>query len=267
MARQTRSRGRPWTVALLCLALPALPHGVRLRARDRLLALQAVLGRGLGEPGLPAADREARAESNRVSALEAQVEQLRRLLREAGAAREVVERGNGARTIPAMAHPLARGADLLQRLVLDRGRADGVEEGQAVLAGDALVGRVARVLETRCEVLLVTDPQFQVRATLTRPEGEVEGLLRGDGSPLLLFVPALQDPSAPAPEARPGDAVHTSRQSLLCAVPVVCGTVEEVVRLPGVPIPVARVLPAMDPLRLERVVVLQSGVALQAGGS
>lgn len=259
MRRQHAAKPRPWTVALLCLALPALPHAVRLRARDRLLALQAVLGRGLGEPGLTPADPggAARAESNRVQLLEAQLEQMRRLLREAGAARQVVERGSGARTIPATAHPLARGADLLQRLVLDRGRQDGVREGQAVLCGDALVGRVARVLETRCEVLLCTDPQFSLRATILRPEGEVEGMLRGDGSPLLLFQPALTDPSAPAPLPVKGETVHTSRQSVLCGLPVPAGSVEEVVRLPGVPIPVARVLPAFDPDRLERVVVLQ----------
>lgn len=259
MRRQQATKSRPWTVALLCLAIPALPHAVRLRARDRLLAFQALVARGLGEPGLTPvdADGSARAEGNRVQLLEAQLEQMRRLLTQAGAAREVIERGSDARTIPATAHPLARGADLLQRLVLDRGRADGVREGQAVLAGDALVGRVARVLETRCEVLLCTDPQFSVRATILRPDGEVEGILSGDGSPLLLFTPALADPSAPAPVPVAGETVHTSRQSVLCGLPVPAGSVSEVTRLPGVPIPVARVLPAFDPDRVERVFVLQ----------
>ena len=259
--RRSAAKPRPWTVALLCLALPALPHGVRLRARDRLLALQAALSRGLGEPGLAAPpDAAARAESNRIKLLEAQLEQQRRLLREAGAAREVIERGADARTIPALAYPLARGADLLQRIVLDRGAVDGVREGQVVLAGSALVGRVGRVLDARCEVLLVTDPQFQVRATILRPEGELEGILRGDGSPFLVFQPAVTDPSAPAPLPRAGEEVLTSRHSLLCALPVPAGAVEEVVRLPGVPLPVARVLPAFDPERLERVVILQGGL-------
>lgn len=269
-----RSGGRPaasrWTAWLpvgACLLLPALPATVRDRARERLLDLHARLARLAG-------DREAREEAgpgdDRVKLLEAENAGLRRALLEAGAVRELAEAGPRVRLIPAEAMPLGAGRELLHRIVLGRGRQDGVLPGHPVLAGDALVGMVAATSEGTCEVRLVSDPSFRIRATLPRALGDVEGLLLGDGTGLLSFQPAILDPTAPAPVPQVGETILSSRASLLCGVPAVLGVVVEVVRVPGSTVPQGRVRPTVDLDRLSSVVIVRPGsdeVAAPGAGS
>ena len=57
-----------------------------------------------------------------------------------------------------------------RRVVLvDRGRRDGVARGMGVAKGDRVVGRVHRVFEDLCTVLLLTDPACRIRATFLPP--------------------------------------------------------------------------------------------------
>jgi hypothetical protein len=239
-----------------CLLLPALPAAVRDRARERLLGLHARLARLAGERDV--ADAAGSDPSDdRVRLLDAEVARLRRALLEAGAVRELAEAGPRVRLIPAEAMPLGAGRELTHRVALGRGRQDGVLAGHPVLAGDALVGLVAAASEGTCEVRLVTDPSFRIRATLPRAAGDVEGMLQGDGTGLLSFQPALLDPTAPAPVPQVGETILSSRASLLCGVPAVLGVVVEVVRVPGSTAPQARVRPTVDLDRLSSVVIVR----------
>lgn len=261
MRQRQRSRLGPWALVLLCVGCALLPAGLRRAARDRLLVLHARLAAGVSDADPPAAPAE-RARSNRIRLLESQVLHLQQLLDEAGAAPEVVRLEPEADLIPADAFPLAGAADHVQRVVINRGRLDGIRAGLPVLAGDALVGTVAAVSPSTSEVRLVTDPTFTVRATIRRPDGEeLEGLVRGDGSGLLGFEPALLDEAAPTPVPREGETLLCSRQSVLCGVPALVGAVVAVEERPGASLPLARVLPAVDVGRLERLVVVRRAEA------
>jgi rod shape-determining protein MreC len=241
-----------------CLAVAFAPLDLRRRARAELLDLHAWLLTVV--PGV-SAEAAVASDSNRVRLLETEVTRLRRALLEAGSASELVQQAPDVRLIPAEVLPLAGGADVLRRVALARGERDGVRPGQPVLADGVLVGRVANVTPATCEVLLVTDPEFRIRAALARPEGEVEGLLVGDGSALLRFEPALLNDAELAPRPEVGETVASSRASILCGVPAVIGAVESVERPPGAGQALGRVRPGFDPTRLDRVVVVQAGKA------
>jgi rod shape-determining protein MreC len=61
-----------------------------------------------------------------------------------------------------------------QRLVLRRGRVDGVREGSPVVAGgDYVIGRVVKVARHTCEVQLVSDPGFRISANIEGDERAV----------------------------------------------------------------------------------------------
>jgi hypothetical protein len=251
--------GRSWLLVALSLGLAALPAGPRALVRDRLLDLHVRLMTLTSGAVVASGPAGAAGDDAQTRALQAENLRLRRALQDAGAARELVADTPRARLIPADALPLAGGDELLRRVALARGRQDGVREGQAVLTRDGLVlvGVVARVTATTCEVRLVTDPTFVIHATISRAGGEVEGLLRGDGSDALSFCPAILDPAAPAPLPQVGETVLCSRASGLCGVPAVLGVVASVDRAPGTGLPRARVRLVTDVLRLGSVVILR----------
>jgi rod shape-determining protein MreC len=64
-----------------------------------------------------------------------------------------------------------------QILILDRGSADGLRVGMAVVDPDYYVGQIVEVEENRSKVLLITDPNASVGAVLlqTRGDGVVYG--------------------------------------------------------------------------------------------
>jgi cell shape-determining protein MreC len=263
MQQRGLAQHRPWAAVLLCLGLVALPAQWRRQVRARLLTVHARLAdlSGLDRRGQRERDVDAGVTA-RERLLESQLLQLRSALADAGAAREVFDLEPDAELIPARAYPLGRGVDLTHRIILDRGRQDGVVSGLPVLAGRALVGRVAQVTETTCEVRLINDPTFRVRASIHRADGEpIEGLLKGDGSESLIFEPAMLDPAAPLPSLRLGDTLLCSRASVLCGLPAVIGVVRGEERLPGSPFPRARVEPGCDLTALEQVVIVR--LALQ----
>jgi len=250
-----------WPLVIACLGLAVLPGDLRRTARDRLLVLHgrvALLCAGAPATPLDPAARDALAgQDHRARLLEVEVARLRRALLDAGAAKEVVEAVPTARVIPAQVFPLGAALDASKRVLIHRGRQDGVAENQAVLAGDALIGTVVRVTDTTAEVKLVTDPTFTIRATLSRATGDVEGMLTGDGSDKLVFQPAIQDPTAPAPVPAVGETIVASRDSRLCGVPAVLGVVLSVERAPGAAVHQARVAVPTDLARLGAVVVVQ----------
>lgn len=94
-------------------------------------------------------------------------------------------------------------SSLAQTLVIDRGEADGVRKGAAVLVADGVVGHVFLASTHAARVLLITDHNSGVDAVVqrTRARGIVEGAI--DGGCGLKFVKRTED-------VKVGDVVVTS---------------------------------------------------------
>lgn len=81
-----------------------------------------------------------------------------------------------ARVIAASSGPAARA------VFVDRGSADGVRKGMAVITPEGVVGRVIAVYPTASQVLVITDPSFA--AGVISEVHRVEGTLKGTGQKL-----------------------------------------------------------------------------------
>ena len=68
-------------------------------------------------------------------------------------------------------------------LKINRGSADGVRSGDAVICADGLVGRVRAVYSHAADIQLVTDPNARISCALALPDGTpaVRGVLKGAG--------------------------------------------------------------------------------------
>lgn len=138
----------------------------------------------------------------------------------------------------------------LEQVVIDAGRADGVEPGMPVVTVEGLVGRVVAVTPHHATVMLVTDPESGVGAMVvqTRDAGVVLGSHVRRGR----LVLHLYSPEA-APQ--PGHLVVTSGYGGTFPPGIPVGTVEAVER--GRLTPLATVRPAVDLHRLGEVLVLR----------
>ena len=70
--------------------------------------------------------------------------------------------------------------DTLDTLIIDRGAADGVQVGMAVLAGGSLAGRVRSVTTTSANVLPIESSFSVVNAVAQGDDGEADGIVEGD---------------------------------------------------------------------------------------
>jgi len=91
---------------------------------------------------------------------------------------------------------------------IGKGRADGIEENQAVISPDGLVGKTVSVSAHSADVLLVSDPSFRVSAKIER--ANAFGLLRGEGSNARGLPMARIDFINKDVEIKVGDEVVTS---------------------------------------------------------
>jgi rod shape-determining protein MreC len=91
----------------------------------------------------------------------------------------------------------------VQSALLNAGRRDGVERGQAVTTGQGLAGRVVEVGQRSARLLLLTDLNSRVPVTIEHSRHRA--VLAGDNSarPQLTFLPANA-------KVNPGDRVVTS---------------------------------------------------------
>jgi cell shape-determining protein MreC len=240
----------------ICLAAIVCPR--RLWDRARL----AVLGRL--EPAAAAAlaaapgDRELALFAERIRA-EAERADLERALADVTALREVTPAVRAEAIVPARVlgseagrAAAARGAAARGggRVRIDAGRGAGLEEGLAVAAGARLVGQVAAAGGAAAEVELVTSPRFRARCRNARTG--VEGIVRGAGDGTLTFRP-----DGAATDLATGDAVVTSAWSGFAPPNLVIGVVDAIARDPDTGLPLARVQPAADAGRIERVLVIR----------
>jgi rod shape-determining protein MreC len=195
-------------------ALSQLPQTAAPRAalRDGLAPLEAVLSRsGSGLTAIASVLEDTartRADNDRLRSenadLRRQVAQLSAAGQENDSLRQALafERASGHRTLGA--NVIARGPDPISRsLTIDRGRADGVQEGMVVVAGGGLVGRVRDVAAHSATVQTVADPASRVNAYTVK--SNLEGTVVG-GQGLLRMEVLARPPSA----AAPGEWVLTS---------------------------------------------------------
>src|SRR4029077_8036634 len=95
-------------------------------------------------------------------------------------------------------------SSLRQRLLIDRGAANGVFKAQAVLDDRGLIGQTTHVGPWSAEVILITDPEHAVPVRVERTGLRTIAVGAGDGSSLALpYLPANAD-------LRRGDLLLTS---------------------------------------------------------
>jgi rod shape-determining protein MreC len=147
---------------------------------------------------------------------------------------------------------------LTQAIAIDRGRADGVQEGMVVLTEQgSLVGTVTRALSDVAWVTLITDPTSAVSAVIqgSRAQGVVVGA--ADGTLTMEFVERTAD-------VKEGDLVLTSGVGGRHPRGEVIGEVVDVDEAAQELFQAVRVQPLADFSRLERVVVLTSFLPQEA---
>src|ERR1700751_2655931 len=85
-------------------------------------------------------------------------------------------------------------SSLRQRLLLNRGAANGVFKGQAVLDDKGLIGQTTHVGPWSAEVILITDPEHAVPVRIERTGLRTIAVGAGDSSSLALpYLPANAD--------------------------------------------------------------------------
>ena len=144
---------------------------------------------------------------------------------------------------------------------LDRGEADGVALGDAVVWGEALVGQVFRVYRDICQARVLTDPGMRVPTMVVEPTGSrgepdrawrEQGVLVGTTGPRcrLEFVPWT---------TRLVQGMHLVTSGFGGRLPrgLVCGEIVEVGLQDAAPFLEVKVAPAVDLDRLEQVLIVR----------
>lgn len=136
-----------------------------------------------------------------------------------------------------------------RNITIDLGRADGIEEGQAVVSSGAFIGKVEKVYDHSSEVFLMSDPEFRVLAMTQN--GRARGILRGQlGSGLRL------EQIAQSEAIESGEYVITAgSERVPKGLPL--GVVESVDRSDNEIFQAANIKPMVDFQRLETVFVVK----------
>ena len=181
-------QGAAYPVQLLVSSPPAAWRWVKSSFQDRQ-ALQAENAR------LTAQQRDLELRSMRYEALARENGELRGL-REA--LPPVTERWLPAEIVSIQL------TGLRQRMVLNRGDANGVFKGQAVLDAKGLIGQTIHVGPWSAEVILITDPEHAVPVRVGRTGLRTIAVGAGDSASLALpYLPANAD-------IKVGDVLETS---------------------------------------------------------
>jgi rod shape-determining protein MreC len=169
--------------ALLAAVAGGVPHfaaGVAVAAAPlQAGAASALSGVGslLGVAGLRRENEELRRELDQ---LRRELQESRERLAAADRLERLLDYRERSGFTVAAASVIGRDASGLYRTVLiDRGGADGVASGQAVLAPDGVVGRVIRAYPRSALVLLLTDRSSGIDAIVQRTRDQ--GVVRGRG--------------------------------------------------------------------------------------
>lgn len=133
--------------------------------------------------------------------------------------------------------------------LLDKGSADGVRKGMAVVTPLGVVGQVVSVTPRTAKVLLLTDPNsgIDVLVQRTRARGIVSGSL--ENGTILKYVKRSED-------VQEGDRLLTSGTDGVFPKGMLVGTVIKVVKQHVGLFQFIEVLPAVQPARVEEVLIV-----------
>jgi rod shape-determining protein MreC len=147
-----------------------------------------------------------------------------------------------------------------QSALLNKGSADGVSRGMAVLTPQGVVGQVVAVTGRTAKVLLLTDPNSGIDVLIqrTRARGIVSGSL--DNGTVLKYVKRSED-------VQPEDRLVTSGMDGVFPKGIMVGTVIKVQKQNLGLFQSIEVLPAVQFDRLEEVLVVAADGAAAKQGS
>jgi rod shape-determining protein MreC len=142
-----------------------------------------------------------------------------------------------------------------QKIIIDRGKEEGIEEDQAVLTESGLVGKTTGVISAHsAQVILISDENCRVSATVegTREQGIVKGERATTGGIPTIGIGFLSKQA----NLRPGMSVYTSGVGGVFPYGVMIGQVRDfkVRELDGY----ATITPAVDLSTIEDVFVVVS---------
>jgi rod shape-determining protein MreC len=139
------------------------------------------------------------------------------------------------------------GGVFVRSLLVDVGARDGVARGQAAVAGDGLIGRIAEVGDISARVLLITDLNSRIPVMIESTRDHA--ILAGDNSdqPKLMYLP-------PNLTLKPGERIVTAGDGGAFPPGLPVGVISSVVDN------TARVAPFADWGRLEYVRIVDYGL-------
>ncbi len=241
-ARSALDRAVLLVTAPIERAVGAAVTGI-LEVWDGYLALRGARARA---ERLVRENRRLELERQQLGVERAENERLRRLLGIAAAGSE--RRYVGARVVGIRIGPAG-----LQILTIDRGSGDGLARAMPVVTADGLVGRIHSTTGGTADVLLVVDrnSSVAVRVERTRVRADVRGL----GRPEL----ARLDYALRVEDVIEGDRLVTSGTDAVFPPGIPVGRVTHLRRGSHGLFVEAEVIPAVDPTRVEEVLVVTSG--------
>lgn len=135
--------------------------------------------------------------------------------------------------------------------ILDKGEADGVEKGMAVVSPLGVVGQVVSVSSRNAKVLLITDPHSGVDAVVqrSRARGIVTGSL--ESGPIMKYVKRSED-------IQEGDRLITSGLDGIFPKGLLVGTASKVNKKSIGLFLYVEVTLAVEPTRIEEVLVVKA---------
>ncbi len=142
-------------------------------------------------------------------------------------------------------------SNLLHYLTIDRGSQDGLKPGMPVITARGLVGQIREVRPNSAKVVLLTDPSSSVNALVQR--SRATGMVEGQPGPSLVMRYLPQTDGV----AQAGDLVLTSGLGGHFPRRLLIGEIVEVRRSDVEMFQEARLRAAVDPNRLEMVIVVR----------
>jgi rod shape-determining protein MreC len=187
--------------------------------------------------------RDLRLENERLRQQQLESDRLRRLL-------ALAEATPARRWVSARVIGVGMGPGGSQTLTIDKGSDDGVARTMPVVVADGVVGRVRSVQGHTAEVLLAIDrnSSIAVRVERTRARANV----RGAGKP----SSARLDYALRSEDMIEGDRLVTSGTDGVFPLGILVGTVTRLDRRALGLFQTADVVPAVDPTRVEEVLVI-----------